>query len=98
MRIWHTFRTMESIRIAAMAATVSMGLAADALADQPPRSPVARMPAVRTIVEPCDREGESLIEAAPVRAYSYGFFGGKGGPQAQRHFGYNNTYRQWTFR
>ena len=68
------------------------------MADHPPRAPVAKMPPVRTIYAPCDREDESPIEAAPVRPYSYGFFGGRGGPQAQRHFGYYNNYRQWTFR
>lgn len=98
MRCWHDGRRLELLRIAAMTTMIVFGIAANAFADHPPRASVAKMPPVRTIYAPCDREDESPIEAAPVRPYSYGFFGGKGGPQAHRHFGYYNNYRQWTFR
>jgi hypothetical protein len=96
MQCWHSYRSLTLVGMVAVA--IGATCVTDCWADHPPHPPVPRMPVVRTLTAPCDREGESPLQPMPARPYAYGYFGAKGGPTAQRHFGYYNNYRQWTFR
>lgn len=44
--------------------------------------------------------GHSSLKMRSVHAeaYPYGYFGAQTNPQWSRHYGYYNTYRQWTRR
>jgi hypothetical protein len=59
---------------------------------------IPRTPSAPTPHAPTYRRYPGRAEPVTTQAYSYGWFGAQPPRQWSRHFGYYNSYRQWSAR